>query len=163
MPFSQPIRWKANTSRDLVTRVFPRLRPRLHVFTLISHWLLVRFIFVMIGRCDYFGFGFTTLHRKALWGEIRSHRSFAWRLRNRFQTVLYPAQLNPNIRLWSRRIIENACHAAVYHVTDLSGNNFRRVQKVKSLSCDWLISTTLFVSTLRGPSYYNDWRQDETS
>ena len=32
-----------------------------------SHWLLVIFIFVLIGRCDYFGFGFTTLNRKALY------------------------------------------------------------------------------------------------
>ena len=33
------------------------------MFTLSSHWLLVIFIFVVIGGCDYFGFGFTTLKK----------------------------------------------------------------------------------------------------
>ena len=32
---------------------FPRTYSRLHVFTLSSHWLLVIFIFALIGRCDY--------------------------------------------------------------------------------------------------------------
>ena len=45
---------------------FSRASGHLHVFTLSSHWLLVMLIFVLIGRCDYFGFGFTTLNRKAL-------------------------------------------------------------------------------------------------
>lgn len=35
--------------------------------TLISHWLLKVFYFLLIGRCDYFRFGFTTLYRKALY------------------------------------------------------------------------------------------------
>ena len=39
---------------------------RLPVFALSSDWLLVIFPFVLIGRWDYFGFGFTTLNRKAL-------------------------------------------------------------------------------------------------
>ena len=46
---------------------FSRALRRLHIFTLSSHWLLVIFIFVPIGRCDYFGFGYTTLDRKALY------------------------------------------------------------------------------------------------
>ena len=39
------------------------------VFTLSSHWLLVRFTFVLNGCWDYFqiSFGFTTLNRKALY------------------------------------------------------------------------------------------------
>ena len=47
----------------LTSCVFQCLR-HLHVqvFTVISHWLLVKFTFVLIGRCDYFGFGFTTLN-----------------------------------------------------------------------------------------------------
>ena len=45
---------------------FSRAWGRLHVFTLSSHWLLVIFTFVLIGRCDYFDFGFTTLNQKAL-------------------------------------------------------------------------------------------------
>ena len=36
----------------------------------ISHWLLVIFIFVLIGRCDCFGFGFTTLNKKALYALL---------------------------------------------------------------------------------------------
>ena len=42
---------------------FSRARAdRLRVFTLSSHWFVVIFIFVLIGRCDYFGFGFSTLN-----------------------------------------------------------------------------------------------------
>ena len=36
-----------------------------------SHWLLVTFSFVLIGCCDYFGFGLTTLNQKALFFETR--------------------------------------------------------------------------------------------
>ena len=61
---SQPIRWKSKTNRDLVVCVFPRCR-QLVVFTLSSHWLLKALSFLLIGRCDHFGFGFTTLNRKA--------------------------------------------------------------------------------------------------
>ena len=45
----------------------PRARCRLLVFASSSDWLFVIFPFVLIGRCDYFGFGFTTLNRKALY------------------------------------------------------------------------------------------------
>ena len=44
---------------------FSRASGRLHVFTFSSDWPLVIFTFVLIGRCDYFGFGFTTLNQKA--------------------------------------------------------------------------------------------------
>ena len=37
------------------------------MFTLSSNYLFVIFTFVLIGRCDYFGFGFTTLNRNALY------------------------------------------------------------------------------------------------
>ena len=46
---------------------FSRASGQLHVFTLSSHWLLVILTFVLIGRCDYFGFGFTTLNWKVLY------------------------------------------------------------------------------------------------
>ena len=46
---------------------FSRAWDRLRVFTLSSHWFVVIFIFVLIGRCDYFGFGFSTLNRKLLY------------------------------------------------------------------------------------------------
>ena len=44
------------------SRASGRLRLRLS-----PHWLPVIFILVLIGRCNYFGFGFTTLDRKALY------------------------------------------------------------------------------------------------
>ena len=34
------------------------------MYLLSFHWLLLKMSFVQIGRCDYFGFGFTTLSRK---------------------------------------------------------------------------------------------------
>ena len=45
---------------------FSRAIGRVHVFTFSSHWLLVVFAIVLTGRYDYFGFGVTTLNRKAL-------------------------------------------------------------------------------------------------
>ena len=42
---------------------FSRASRSLLVPTL-SSWLLVMFSFVLIGKCDFFGFGFTTLNRK---------------------------------------------------------------------------------------------------
>ena len=45
---------------------FSRALDNLAVFTLSSHWLSKIFCFLLIGRCDYFGFGFMTLNRKAL-------------------------------------------------------------------------------------------------
>ena len=41
---------------------FSRAWDRLRVFTLSSHWFVVIFIFVLIGCCDYFGFGFSTVN-----------------------------------------------------------------------------------------------------
>ena len=50
---------QTKTNRDLVTRVFPR-------FTLVLIGTMWYSPFVLIGRCDYFGFGFTTLNRREL-------------------------------------------------------------------------------------------------
>ena len=62
-PLSQSdARLKKN--RDLVTRVFPRSRPVTRVYFEFSLALIVSL--VLIGRCDYFGFGFLTFNRKAL-------------------------------------------------------------------------------------------------
>ena len=46
---------------------FSRALGWLHAFTSISHWLPLIFSFLLICRCDHFGFGFTTLNRKALY------------------------------------------------------------------------------------------------
>lgn len=48
---------------DLATRIFPRFKK----FTYCAfnpHWLLVIFSFLLIGCCDFSGFGLTTFHRK---------------------------------------------------------------------------------------------------
>ena len=52
---------------------FSRAWDRLRVFTLSSYWFVVIFIFVMIGRCDYFGFGFSTLNWKLLYTLLTSY------------------------------------------------------------------------------------------
>ena len=44
--------------------VFTICDQRVHSFCFC--WLLVIFTFVLINRCGYFGFGFTTLNRKGL-------------------------------------------------------------------------------------------------
>ena len=51
-----------NQSR-LGSHAFSRAWRRLRVFALNSHWFVVLFTFVVIGHCDCFGFGFTTLNR----------------------------------------------------------------------------------------------------
>ena len=61
----KPIKGLIKTNHDLLTRVFARLKLFAY-FYLSSHWLLVIFFFHLIGHCDYFGFGFMTLSRKAL-------------------------------------------------------------------------------------------------
>ena len=61
-------------SRHLLSQSDTKLKPIttwLHAFTSISHWLPLIFSFVLIGRCDYFGFGFTTLNRKALYSDSK--------------------------------------------------------------------------------------------
>ena len=48
------------------SHAFSRALGSLVGFTLKSHWLLEILSFLLIGRCDYFGFGFTTLNQNAL-------------------------------------------------------------------------------------------------
>ena len=43
---------------------FSRASRSLLVLTLSSDWLLEMFSFALIGKCVFFGFGFTTLNRK---------------------------------------------------------------------------------------------------
>ena len=53
---------------------FSRASGRLHVLTVSSHWLLVMLTVVLIGCCDYFGFGFKTLNRKALYLKLTASK-----------------------------------------------------------------------------------------
>ena len=54
---------KPITSRSLS---FSRALGSSFVFSLGSHWLVKVFSFLLIGRCDYFSFCFTTLNLKKL-------------------------------------------------------------------------------------------------
>ena len=47
-------------------------------FTLSSHWLFKVFFFLLIGHCDYSGFGFTTLHRERSIKENGFLLTLAW-------------------------------------------------------------------------------------
>ena len=67
--FRNSQRYKTKTNHNLDTCVFLRFLPEPR-FALSSHWLLVIFPFVLIGRCDCFGFGFTTLIQKALYNLL---------------------------------------------------------------------------------------------
>ena len=60
-----------NESR-LGCRVFTRLTQFGCFHFVFFHWLFKVFSFLLIGCCDYFGFAFTTLNRKALsqWSVI---------------------------------------------------------------------------------------------
>ena len=60
VPPFQPMECETKTNRAMVNRIFPRFR-RSCVFALSSHWLIVTFTFVLIGSCNCFGFGVTTL------------------------------------------------------------------------------------------------------
>ena len=60
-PPTQPIRTKTNG--DSVGRVFPRLAP-------VTCFSFELFTSVVLGRCNWFGFDFTTLNRKPLQCDI---------------------------------------------------------------------------------------------
>lgn len=62
-PIPQPNRCKAVTNHGPVARALPRFR-LFGSFTLNSYRLSKIFCFLLIGRCDYFGFLFMTLNRK---------------------------------------------------------------------------------------------------
>ena len=59
----KPIANWSYSFHDRINRAWYRLRG----FTLSSHWFIVLFTFVMIGHCNCFGFGFTTLNWKPLY------------------------------------------------------------------------------------------------
>ena len=62
-PLSQPMRSKTKTNRSSIARVFPRLAPV--TWICFEFWLVHSVVYVfVIGRSNYFGFGFTTLNWK---------------------------------------------------------------------------------------------------
>ena len=62
-PPSQPIRCKLKPIAPW-SLAFSRATGRLHAFTSSCHWLPLIISFTLIGRCDYFGFGFRHLIEK---------------------------------------------------------------------------------------------------
>ena len=72
-PLSQPMRPKPIVPRS---HPFSRAWHRLHVFASNSDWSIVLFTFSVIGRSNYFGFGFTTLKWKPLYKNISCR--FTW-------------------------------------------------------------------------------------
>ena len=52
---TQPVICKTKTNRDLITRVFPRVRPFTCIYFELSLFLVMCTL-VLIGRCDYFFF-----------------------------------------------------------------------------------------------------------
>ena len=65
-PLSKPIRCKLKLIITTWSPAFSRAFGSLFVSTLSSHWLYGVFFFLLIGCCEYFGFGLTTFNRKAL-------------------------------------------------------------------------------------------------
>lgn len=64
-PSSQPTKFKSKENRDAMTRVFTRTN-QLAYFYFDFSLALCTSSFVLIGHCDYFDFGFTSLSRQAL-------------------------------------------------------------------------------------------------
>ena len=97
-PLSQPIRCKTYTNHDLVTCVFPRFR-QFGNFSFSSHWLLKVFSFLLIGRWDYFGFGFrhsiesVTLFEFHNWSKDLAQHSQPTRCKIRTKPSLPPFAL----------------------------------------------------------------------
>ena len=60
-PLSQPMRCKTKTIRASLAGISPRLGD---VFALNSDWFIVLFASAVIGRSNYFSFGFSTLDLK---------------------------------------------------------------------------------------------------
>ena len=75
---------------------FSRALSNLVGFTLSPHWPLKVFSFHLIGRCDYFGFGFTTLNLKALSLFLISLSSITFHS----PSVLSPPKLFDSISLY---------------------------------------------------------------
>ena len=77
-PLSKPIKTMENVNQSQLPTFG---------FTLNSHWLFKVFLFLLIGHCDYFGFGFTTLIRRAF-----SREGNLKQIKHK-QTPFFPQQL----------------------------------------------------------------------
>ena len=125
-PLSYPIGCKTKTNCDLVTRVRSR---RLHVFTLSSYWLLVTVTFVLIGRCDYFGFCcYDTQSKSALLHELG--------VKNYCKTCVYRSRAK---RATINVLTEYGCAILVKYLCNLKyKNNYRLVSMKRCIISDLL-------------------------
>ena len=72
-PPSQPIRCKLKPIAPW-SLAFSRATGRLHAFTSSCHWLPLIISFTLIGRCDYFGFGFRhSIEKRSILNAIFWH------------------------------------------------------------------------------------------
>ena len=117
---------------------FSRALFSLFVFTLSSHWLFIVFSFLLIGRCDYFGFGFTTLNQRAKSQSKKKVQnpkrySYSWSVfrcfRFRFNMLI---QNNGNIVRKQWRTSKRKCP-----LTHLSSYQTRIPKQLSRQQCSW--------------------------
>ena len=106
-PPSQPIRCKLKPIAPW-SLAFSRATGRLHAFTSSCHWLPLIISFTLIGRCDYFGFGFRHSIEKRSINANTNQREDLWEMLNR----LIPASLAAWKMLPSTSILTALVHSS---------------------------------------------------
>ena len=106
-PPSQPIRCKLKPIAPW-SLAFSRATGRLHEFTSSCHWLPLIISFTLIGRCDYFGFGFRHSIEKRSINASTNQREDLWEMLNR----LIPASLAAWKMLPSTSILTALVHSS---------------------------------------------------
>ena len=106
-PPSQPIRCKLKPIAPW-SLAFSRATGRLHEFTSSCHWLPLIISFTLIGRCDYFGFGFRHSIEKRSINANTNQREDLWEMLNR----LIPASLAAWKMLPSTSILTALVHSS---------------------------------------------------
>ena len=152
-PPSQPIRCKLKPIAPW-SLAFSRATGRLHAFTSSCHWLPLIISFTLIGRCDYFGFWFSTLNWKALyvlkadWQNLRCCtqmfrgngpgssrlRSSTWGFafskiqNNTFSKLCPPSKGNLLMGHFSERLTQNEIYFPNFHQYSLRNENYNASQ-----------------------------------
>ena len=90
-PPSQPIRCKLKPIAPW-SLAFSRATGRLHAFTSSCHWLPLIISFTLIGRCDYFGFGFRhSIEKRSIFKPLKSELGEYHTFTSYFQENACPA------------------------------------------------------------------------
>ena len=96
-PPSQPIRCKLKPIAPW-SLAFSRATGRLHAFTSSCHWLPLIISFTLIGRCDYFGFGFRhSIEKRSILLAAKLVEYIHYRSKDR--TLRYNATAKPSLLL----------------------------------------------------------------